>query len=149
MGIKQQRKYFEDLRTWEDNIKTSQIVCRLHWHPAAFTVAPCSTPQKLIHSYFLRSIIILSSHQRLGVPSGSSNTAFPTKIYAFLSVPYVLHVLPIFRSLTFLCMLSGAAYVREPNLNAPLHSLFELDGFTSVTYQTNSPVASSLTLVPP
>jgi len=44
-----------------------------------------STP---FHSIFLRSIVILRSHQRLGLPSGLFHLSFMTKIvYAFLIPP--------------------------------------------------------------
>jgi hypothetical protein len=48
----------------------------------------------------LRSILILSTHQRLGLPSGLIPSSFPTNIlYAFRFAPFVLHGLPISSSL--------------------------------------------------
>jgi hypothetical protein len=55
------------------------------------------------HPITLRSILILSTHLRLGLPSGLFASGFPTNIlYAFLFPPFVLHVLPISSSLTWL-----------------------------------------------
>jgi hypothetical protein len=48
----------------------------------------------------LRSILILSTHLRLGQPSGLFPSGFPINIlYAFLFSPFVLHALPISSSL--------------------------------------------------
>jgi len=48
------------------------------------------------HSTFSRSILLLSSHTLLGLPSGLFLSDFPTKtLYAHFSPPYVLHAPPI------------------------------------------------------
>jgi hypothetical protein len=50
----------------------------------------------------LRSILILSTHLRLGLPSGLFPSRFPTNIlYAFHFSPFVLHALPISPYLTW------------------------------------------------
>jgi hypothetical protein len=48
------------------------------------------------HPFSLNSILILSTHLRLGPPSGLFPYDLPTNIlYTFLFSPFVLHVLPI------------------------------------------------------
>jgi hypothetical protein len=50
----------------------------------------------------LRSILILSTHRRLGLPSGPFPSGFPTISYMHSSSPqFVLHALPISSSLTW------------------------------------------------
>jgi len=52
--------------------------------------------QSMPHPNFWRSILILSSHLRLGLPSGRFPWRFPTKtLYIPLLSPYVLHAPPI------------------------------------------------------
>jgi hypothetical protein len=51
--------------------------------------------------YYLGSILVLSTHLHLSLPSGTFLSSLPTNIpYAFLFSPFVLHALPISTSLT-------------------------------------------------
>ena len=61
-------------------------------------LSPASSIQSRPHPTSLRSILILSSHIRLGLPSGlppSPHVFWPKPCMHFSSPPYVLHVLPI------------------------------------------------------
>jgi hypothetical protein len=54
------------------------------------------------HPLSLRSILILSTHLRLGLPSGLFQFGFPTNIpYAFLVSTFLLHAMPRSSSLTW------------------------------------------------
>jgi hypothetical protein len=58
-------------------------------------------PVHTIASY-LRSILILSTHLRLGIPSGLFRSGFPANIlYTFLFSIFVPHALPISSSFTW------------------------------------------------
>jgi hypothetical protein len=62
---------------------------------------PYPEPDRSIPCHPILSILIVSTHLRLGLPSGLFPSGFPTSIlYAFLFSPFVLHVLPISFSLT-------------------------------------------------
>jgi hypothetical protein len=70
----------------------------LHWS-LYWATSIQSIPSHLIS---LRPILILSTHLRLGLPSGSFRLAFPPISYMqSSSPPFVLHVLPISCSLTW------------------------------------------------
>jgi hypothetical protein len=51
-------------------------------------------------SYSLRSILILSTYRRLGLPGGLFPSGFLTNILYVFLFPFVLHALPISSSLT-------------------------------------------------
>jgi hypothetical protein len=64
----------------------------LHWS-LSWATSIQSTPD---HPISLRCILILSTHLRLGLPSGLFPSGYPANIlYAFLFAPLVLHVPPI------------------------------------------------------
>jgi hypothetical protein len=68
----------------------------LHWS-LSWATSIQSIP---LHPISLRTILLLSSHLRLGLTSGLS-PGFPTKIlYAFLGAPCAIHALPVSSSLT-------------------------------------------------
>jgi hypothetical protein len=64
------------------------------------------------HPIYLRSILILSTHLRLGLPSGLFPSGFPSNIlYAFASSLFVPHALPISSSLTWsFCLARSTSY---------------------------------------
>jgi hypothetical protein len=64
----------------------------LSWATAIHSMTP--------HSTAWRSKLVLSSHQRLGLPSGLVSSGLPTKtLHTLLLFPIVLHVPPIFFSI--------------------------------------------------
>ena len=70
----------------EGSLQYSQVLPPV---PILSQIDPVHTP----HPTFWRSILILSTHLRLGLPSGLFSSGFPTKtLYTpFLPPPYVLH----------------------------------------------------------
>jgi hypothetical protein len=67
------------------SLKVHYVFTRALHQSLSWTRSIQSTPP---HSNFLRSILVLSFHLRLGVSSGLFPSGFPTEIlYAFLSVP--------------------------------------------------------------
>ena len=73
------------------------------------------------HTTFWRSILILSTHLHLGLPSGLFPSGFPTKtLYTPSPHPYAPHAQPI----SFFSILSPAQYwVRRTNHLAPLYAI--------------------------
>ena len=70
--------------------------------PILSQIHPVSTP-----SHFRRSILILSSHLRLGLPNGLFPSGFPTKaLYTPFPLPYAPHAQPI----SFFSILPPAQY---------------------------------------
>jgi hypothetical protein len=74
-------------------------------HSQEPAIYPYSKQSHLVHAPHptsLRSILILSFHLRLGLPSGLVPSRLPSNtLYAPLLSPYVLHVLPISVFLTW------------------------------------------------
>jgi hypothetical protein len=82
---------------WNPNVQH-----RVHKSPPQVPILSHINPIHTISSVSLRSILILSTHLRLGLPSGPFPTDFPTNIlYEFLFSPFVLHAPPTSSFLTW------------------------------------------------
>jgi hypothetical protein len=81
-------------------LRNPKVHHRVHKSPPLVPILSQFDPVHTIPSY-LRSILILSTHLRIGLTNGLFPSGFPTNIlHAFLISPFVLHALPISSSLT-------------------------------------------------
>jgi hypothetical protein len=105
----------------------------------------------LPHSIFLRSILILSNHQSLGLPSSLFSSSFHIKIiYAFFFSPIRANVLPTLSSLTwsFLLYLEKTTSYEAPHC-AVFSNLLSLH-FSSVQIFSSAPCSQTPSVyVPP
>jgi hypothetical protein len=96
----------EQSPSWEANsFSANQEIPRILWNPEVHSRIHNSLPPVPIlsqvnpvhaHPTTWRFILILSSHLRLGLPSGRLPSGLPTKIlYAPLFSPYMLHAPPV------------------------------------------------------
>ena len=99
--------------------RNPKVHYRTHKRPPPVSILVQASPIQSIspHSTSCRSILILSTHLGLGIPSGLFPSGFPTKIlYNPLYSPYAPHSQPI----SFFLILSPAQYwVRSTDHLAP------------------------------
>ena len=102
------------------------LTAQLHHYPLCY----CRC-QQVLTAYLisLRSILILSTHQRLGLPSGLFPSGFPTKpLYTPSPHPYTPHAQPI----SIFSILSPSQYwVRITDHLAPRYAIFSIPPVTS------------------
>ena len=118
--------------SWQPNwFAASQEIPRIsrdpkvHYHthkrPPPFSILGQPNPVHIPTSHSWRSILILSTHLRLGLPIGLLPSGFPTKtLYTPSPHPYSPHTQPI----SLFSMLSPAQYwVRSSNHLAPRYAI--------------------------
>jgi hypothetical protein len=124
--------------------KSPKVHYRLHESPPLVPILSQIDQVHAIPSNFsLGSILILSTHLRLGLPTDIFPSGFPTISYIYsYSPPFVLHVLPISSSLMLMKLrrkCRGWLYVSLYGL--PSHSrsilsfIFLLENVRSTVYQ--------------
>ena len=94
---------------------------RTHKRPPPVPKLGQPNPVHIPTSHLLRSILILSTHLHLGLPSGLLHSGFPTKtLHTPSPPPYAPHAQPI----SFFSILSPAQYwVRSTNHLAPRYAI--------------------------
>ena len=109
----------EQSPSWELNqFSASQEILLIVWNPKVhYRIHEWRTPVHILshldpvhapHPTYCRSIFILTSHPRLGLPSDILPSCFPNNtLYTPLLSPYVLHALPT----TFLSISSPSSYL--------------------------------------
>ena len=76
---------------------------RIHKSPPRLSILSQIDSVRAPHSISLRSILLLSSHLRLALPSGFIPSGFPIKTLCVpLLPPYMLHALPVSVFVTWL-----------------------------------------------
>jgi hypothetical protein len=95
---------------------------RIHNCPLPVSILSQPNPVHTPHPTSLRSILMLSSHLRLGLPIGLFPSGFPTKTLCTpLSSPTALHALPIS---FFFILLPAQYWVRSIDHEVPNYEVF-------------------------
>jgi hypothetical protein len=127
---------------------------KVHYHvhksPPRFLILNQTNLVHSTQSYFSKIHLVLSSHLRLGLPSGLFPCGFSAKIlYVFLFAPCVLHALPISFSLTWSLQLYLAKSTSYEARHYAAFSLFGPNILLSTLFPNTFSLRSSLNVRDP
>ena len=124
--------------------RNPKVLYRTHKRPPPVSILGQPNPVHIPTSHHWRSILILSTHLRLGLPSGLFPSGFPTKtLYTPSPHPHAPHAQPI----SFFSILSPAQYwVSSTNHLAPRYAILrrnkaiKLVGLTKDQFWTSAQI---------